>query len=175
MKKVNKLVLAGVCLALCLLLPFLTGQIPTVGSALLPMHLPVLLCGFISGPVYGLIVGLIAPLLRFFLFGMPPLMPTGLAMTFELASYGLFAGLLFKCLPQKTIHLYTSLISTMILGRIIWGIAAFIINTALGNPFTLEIFMASAFLNAIPGIIFQLAVIPPIIYASKKAGVVSAD
>ena len=80
MKNVKKLVMTGVCLALCLVLPFFTGQIQAIGNKLLPMHLPVLLCGFLCGPIYGLAVGFVAPLLRNLLFGMPPLMPTGLAM-----------------------------------------------------------------------------------------------
>ena len=45
----KRLVLAGMFLALCLVLPFLTGQIPEIGSALSPMHIPVLICGFVCG------------------------------------------------------------------------------------------------------------------------------
>ncbi len=88
--KVNlkKLVLSGVFLALALLLPFVTGQIPQIGAALAPMHIPVLLCGFVCGWPFGLVVGFVAPLLRFMLFGMPPIFPTGIAMAFELAAYG---------------------------------------------------------------------------------------
>ena len=147
------------------------GQIPSLGSSLLPMHLPVLLCGFACGPLYGSLVGLIAPLLRFFLFGMPPLMPTGLAMAFELAAYGLFSGLLPRLLPRRNRHLYTALIATMVLGRIVWGIAAYLLNALLGTQFTWELFFAGAFVNAVPGILFQLIAIPPLFYALKKAGV----
>ena len=101
-KTAKKLVYSALCLALCMVLPFLTGQIPEIGSALSPMHIPVLLCGFICGGPWGMVVGLTAPLLRFALFGMPPLFPTGLAMAFELAAYGLFSGLLYKWLPKRT-------------------------------------------------------------------------
>lgn len=78
------LVLAALFLALGLLLPFVTGQIAAFGSWFLPMHLPVLLCGFVCGWPYGLAVGFVVPLLRSFLFGMPPMMPTAVAMAFEL-------------------------------------------------------------------------------------------
>ena len=74
--KITNLVYAAVCLALCLVLPFLTGQIPQVGNALCPMHIPVLLAGFLCGPWWALAVGLVAPLLRHTLFLMPPLMTT---------------------------------------------------------------------------------------------------
>ena len=51
MKNLNtkKLAYAALFLALCLVLPMLTGQIPQIGSMLLPMHIPVLLCGLVCG------------------------------------------------------------------------------------------------------------------------------
>ena len=79
-ENVKNVVNAALCLALCMALPFLTGQIPQIGSALSPMHIPVLLCGFICGWPYGLIVGLIAPILRFLLFGMPTIYTAAIAM-----------------------------------------------------------------------------------------------
>ncbi len=168
-KNVLKLTYAGVCLALCLVLPFLTGQIPQIGSKLLPMHIPVLLCGFLCGPVWGLGVGLVAPLLRSLLFGMPPLFPTATAMAFELAAYGLLAGLFYKLLPKKTPYLYVALILAMIGGRLVWGLAMMILMGAAGKSFTLAAFWTGAFANAWPGIILQLVLIPPVVAALKKA------
>ena len=69
-----KLCYAAVCLALCMVLPFLTGQIPQIGSMLSPMHIPVLLAGYLCGPWWAAAVGVIAPLLRHAIFSMPPLM-----------------------------------------------------------------------------------------------------
>ncbi|MBR0138522.1 MAG: ECF transporter S component [Erysipelotrichaceae bacterium] len=86
-KSLLKLTIAAMMLALAMLLPFITGQIPQIGNALSPMHIPALLCGFFCGPALGALVGFIAPLLRFALFGMPPIMPMGIAMAFELATY----------------------------------------------------------------------------------------
>ena len=54
---IKKLTYSAICLALCLVLPFLTGQIPQIGSALCPMHLPVLLAGFLCGPWWAAAVG----------------------------------------------------------------------------------------------------------------------
>ena len=85
---VRRLTYAALFLALALVLPFLTGQIPRIGSMLCPMHFPALLCGFVCGWPYGLAVGLIAPVLRSALFGMPPMYPTAVAMALELAAYG---------------------------------------------------------------------------------------
>ena len=80
-------------LALGYVLPFFTGQIPAVGKMLLPMHIPVLLCGFVCGWQYGLMVGFIVPLFRSVLAGMPVMMPTAVGMAFELATYGVLCGL----------------------------------------------------------------------------------
>lgn len=166
--KINKMVLSSMFLALALILPFLTGQIPQIGSALCPMHIPVILCGFICGPWYALIVGFIAPLLRFVLFGMPVIMPTGIAMSFELAAYGIFAGLLYKWLPKKKISIYFSLIGAMLCGRIVWGVARVILFGLGKSEFGWAAFMSGAFLNAIPGIILQIVLIPLIVIALEK-------
>lgn len=174
-QKTKKLTLSGVCLALCLVLPFLTGQIPEIGSALSPMHIPVLLCGFLCGWQYGLVVGLIAPVLRFLLFQMPPLFPTGTAMAFELAAYGVATGILYRKLPKKNINLYISLIGAMLIGRIVWGCVQLILSGITQNPFTWQAFLAGAFVTAIPGIICHILIIPPIVIALKKAGFIEDE
>ena len=166
---VKNLTTSGVCLALCILLPFLTGQIPQIGSALSPMHIPVLLCGFIAGPYYAGVVGFIAPLLRFLLLGMPPIMPTGIAMCYELAVYGIVSGLLYRILPKKTAFIYVSLIGAMLSGRFVWGVARLLLSGVAGMPFTWELFMSGAFINAVPGIIVHIILIPVIVMALKKA------
>ncbi|HHV59118.1 MAG TPA: ECF transporter S component [Clostridiaceae bacterium] len=166
----KKLVLSGIFIALGLVLPFLTGQIQSLGNALLPMHIPVLLCGFLLGWPYGLIVGFITPLLRSVVFGMPPMIPFALAMAFELATYGSISGLLYKLMPKKNVFIYAALIIAMVCGRAVWGIAGIFVYR-LGNiPFTWSVFAAGAFLNAIPGIVLQIVLIPVIVAAIKRAG-----
>jgi len=168
-KLLKKLVYSALCLALCMVLPFLTGQIPEIGVALSPMHIPVLLCGFICGGPFGAIVGFVAPFLRFALFGMPPVFPTGLAMAFELAAYGLSAGLLNKTFPKKMPYIYLSLALSMLIGRIVWGIVMYIIMLSTGGEFTLMMFLGGAFIKAFPGIICHILIIPPIVFALRKA------
>ena len=167
------LVYAAVCLALCMLLPFLTGQIPQIGSALSPMHIPVLLAGFLCGPWWAMAVGFVAPMLRHLWLGMPPLI-TAIAMSFELAAYGLFSGLLYRLLPKKTVNIYVSLIGAMILGRIVWGIAMVVISGVSGSAFTWSAFIAGALLNAVPGIILHIVLIPILVMALKRAKVLDA-
>lgn len=163
-----QMTLAAMFLAIALVLPFLTGQLPQIGNALCPIHFPILLCGFFCGPWYALAIGFIAPLLRFILFSMPPIMPTGIAMCFELATYGLLAGLLYKMLPKKPVYIYISLICSMLAGRIVWGVARVILYGLGKSEFGWAAFMSGAFINAIPGIIVQIVLIPILIMAIKK-------
>lgn len=166
-----RLVYAAVCLALCLTLPFLTGQVPRIGSMLCPMHLPVLLAGFVCGPWWALAVGLVAPLLRHLLLTMPPL-TAAIPMTFELAAYGLVSGLLYKKLPKKVGSIYLSLIAAMLAGRILWGVVRVIMLGVSQVPFSWAAFIAGAFTEAIPGILLQIILIPVLVMALRKAGVI---
>lgn len=166
---IRSLVLSALCLALCMVLPFLTGQIPQIGGMLCPMHIPVLLCGFICGPWYGAAIGAIAPILRYAIFSMPPLYPTGISMCFELAVYGLVAGALYKALPKKTANVWVALVAAMVAGRAVWGCVRAVISGVGGAGFTWAIFLADGFVNAIPGIIVQLILIPAVVLALRKA------
>lgn len=168
---VLKLVLSALFIALGIVLPFLTGQIPEIGSALLPMHLPILVCGFVCGSSYGLLVGAVTPLLRSMLFGMPVMMPGAVGMAFELATYGAVTGLLYAKLPKKNWSVYVSLIGAMVAGRIVWGIVSVPLRGIANKPFSFQLFIAGAVLDAVPGIILQLVFVPVIVIALKRAGV----
>jgi len=170
MKSTKHLVLTALFLALGIVLPFLTGQIPEIGSMLLPMHLPVLLCGFVCGWPYGLAVGFITPLLRSLLFGMPPMFPKAVAMAFELAAYGALAGLFYRLLPLKnTLRIYLSLIGSMLGGRIVYGLVCIPLMGLARVPYSFAIFFTSAFTEALPGIVVQLLLIPALLLALQKA------
>ena len=167
--RTRKLTFSALYLAIALVLPFITGQIPEIGAMLSPMHIPVLLCGFVCGWPWGMAVGLIAPMLRSVLFGMPTMYPTAIAMTFELAVYGALSGILYKILPRRTWSVYAALILAMIGGRIVWGAAQYVLLLARGTPFTLELFLAGAVINAIPGIILHIVLIPLLVIVLEKA------
>lgn len=162
-----RMVLCAMFLAFALVLPFLTGQIPDIGNALCPMHIPIILCGFFCGPWYALAIGFIAPLLRFALFGMPPVLPSGIGMAFELATYGFVAGFLYNILPKKKINVYVSLIASMIMGRIVWGVARTLLFGLGGYAFGWAAFISGAFIEAIPGIIGQIILIPIIVISLR--------
>ena len=167
-KTTKKLTLSAMFLAIGMVLPFLTGQIPQVGNMMLPMHIPVLLCGLICGWQYGAVLGFILPLVRYLVFGMPVLFPTGIAMAFELMTYGLVIGLIYSFSRWKCIiSLYRALIGAMIAGRIVWATAQMILLGVSGGAF-----LAGAFFNAVPGIIIQLVLIPTVMVALGRTGLV---
>lgn len=163
MKKQNNLhnlVLSAMFLAIALVLPFFTGQIQKIGNMLCPMHLPVLLCGFFCGWPWGAAVGFIAPLLRSVLFGMPVMFPMAVCMAIELAGYGFISGWLYRALPKSKRSVYVSLLTAMIGGRLLWGMARFACTGLDASKFGISAFWAGAVTTAIPGIILQIIVIP---------------
>ncbi len=172
-KTVHQLALSAMFLTMGLVLPFFTGQIPQIGNMLLPMHMPVLVCGLICGGHYGLAVGFITPLLRSMLFGMPYLFPKAVAMAFELAVYGALAGFLYGCSRWRCIlSLYRALLGAMVGGRLVWGCVMTALMAVTGGSFPLELFLAEAFFNAIPGILLQLLLIPALMLAIHRTGMV---
>lgn len=174
MNNTKKLVLSALFLTLGLVLPFMTGQIPQIGSMMLPMHIPVLLCGFCCGWKYGLLVGGLTPIIRSLWFGMPFMVPHAVCMAFELAAYGVVSGILYHCRKKTVANIYVSLVSAMAIGRLVWAIASYVVFAAMGSVFTMELFLAGAFVNAIPGIIIQLILIPAIIMVLRKSGVMDS-
>ena len=171
MKQLNqmrKITYTSLFIAIGIVLPFLTGQVPQIGNMLCPMHIPVLLCGFLCGWLWGLLAGLVVPVLRSFLFIMPVLFPGAVCMAFELGTYGMVAGILHEKLPQKPWNVYVSLLGAMVTGRIIWGIAMSICMGLNGQAFGVVAFFAGAVTNAIPGILLQIVLIPIIVTVLEK-------
>ena len=164
-----RLVLSAMFLALGYALPFATGQIPEIGNMLLPMHLPVFLCGFICGWKYGAAVGVILPVTRSLMFGRPMLYPDAMAMSVELMTYGLVVGLIYLLLKKKNIFaIYAALLSAMIAGRLLWGCTRLIMLGIQHTGFSVKIFLTGAFINAVPGIILQLILIPAVMVTLQK-------
>ena len=171
--RTRDLALSAMFLALGLLLPLLTGQIRQIGNLLLPMHIPVFLCGLLCGWRYGAAVGFLTPLLRSVTFGMPPMYPSAAAMAFELAVYGGAAGALYQRADRQSVGaVYRAMLPAMLAGRAVWGAAQAILLGLRGNAFPWQAFLAGAFLNAVPGIVLQLILIPAVMAALDRAGLV---
>lgn len=164
---VKKLVLTAVCVALCLVLPMAFHAIPNAGTVFLPMHIPVLLCGMLCGWQWGLVCGLLGPLLSSLLTGMPPaaVLP---AMMLECGVYGASAALMLRFVHTGKLmgDLYISLVSAMLLGRVVSGVAKALIF-APGT--TLVGWATVSFVTGLPGIVIQLVLIPVLLAALTRA------
>ena len=164
---VKKIILTALMVALCVVLPIAFHSIPNGGSIFLPMHIPVLLCGLVCGWGYGGLCGLVGPLLSSLLTGMPPaaILP---GMMVECCVYGLVTGLMMRYVRtgKATIDLYLSLVTAMLLGRVLSGIAKALIFTP---GMSLAAWAAASFVTAIPGIVIQLVLIPLLVLALTKA------
>jgi riboflavin transporter FmnP len=170
--KTKKLIYTALCITLGLVLTQINRLIPiaNIGAVIAPMHIPVLLSGFLCGLPYAVFCGMILPLLSFVLNGVPPIYPIGISMMFELATYGALTAILYRYTKKK---IYPSLIGAMIGGRIVMGIVNAIIFGVAGKSYGMSIFITSAFITILPGIIIQLTVIPAILYALKKAKLIT--
>jgi len=179
--EIRRMVLAALLLALGLELPFVTGQIPEVGNMLLPMHLPVLICGLVCGWKWGAAVGFVLPLLRSMLFQMPPLLPTmrtggALCMAFELMAYGLFCGLLYRKLKPYRWGLIVSLVGAMLIGRIVWAVASVIIYRIFADfNFDFQLFLTGGFVAAWPGMLVQLVIVPVVVRLLEDSKLLRAE
>lgn len=152
----KKMVYAAVILALSIAIPALSHFTGLPGNIFLPMHLPVLIGGLLLGPLYGLIVGVLAPILNFFLANMPPV-PILYIMIFELGAYGLFTGLLYK----KSNRLFISLLASLVIGRLVAAIVVFVlVQTMTGFDANPVLWFIGSFVKSFPGIAIQLVLIP---------------
>lgn len=167
-KLLKRNILTAMLLAVGMILPLFTAQIKEVGDTLLPMHLPILLCGLICGPFHGLAAGFSLPFLRSLIFGRPLLYPNAFWMAPELAAYGLVVGLLYRRTKKNIPSLYLCLIIAMLAGRAVWGISKAVLLGFSEEPFTFTAFITGGFFDAIPGILLQLVFIPSLMALFKK-------
>ena len=167
-KYIWELVISALCVALGIVLPMTMHSIPNAGSVLLPMHIPVLLCGLLCGPAYGLACGILTPLLSCVLTSMPSwgYLPS---MLCELAVYGFIAGLLIVLVRtgSQIANVYISLVGAMLLGRVVYGVVNALIFRA--GAYSMEMWLTASFVTALPGIIIQLVVLPLVVLALRKA------
>ena len=174
-ENLKNLIYSALFLTLGFVLPMLTGQIPVVGQALLPMHIPVFLCGLICGARYGALLGFSLPLLRSLIFSVPVMYPTAIAVAFEMAAYGLLSGLLYSRSKRKSLFaLYSVIVAAMIVGRIVRCIAQMALLGLFGNPFVWQTFFSGVIVSSVPGIILQLIIIPAVMVAARRTAPITS-
>lgn len=168
-KAVENIVYTALFISLGIALPFVTAYVPSLGKMLLPMHIPVLLCGVICGTKYGLLCGGVLPIFRSLLLGSPLLYPDAIVMTLELVAYGFAIGILYSHLKLKQpLKIYACLICSMMLGRLVWAVARTVLWGLGGVDFSFKLFISIGFVNAFPGIVLQLLLVPTIVLLYEK-------
>ena len=167
--KLFKIILSSIFLAIGMVLPLLTAQVKEIGDSLLPMHIAVMLCAFLCGGSYGAAVGFLLPFLRSFIFGMPPIYPNAVWMAFEMCAYGLAIGFMQKKLKINGIKkIYVSLVTSQIFGRVVGGICKCILLGIGKSGFTFAAFISGGFVDALPGIVLQLVLVPFIVSICER-------
>lgn len=153
-------------LVLCVVLPLGFHQIGLGGRQFLPMHIPALLAGFLAGPVSGVIVGMLGPILSHSITGMPPLDRVGL-MSVELAVYGLIAGIAYYQLRQ---NVFVSLVAALIGGRLAFGVTLWVLEQSTGAPYSAASWFSSAgaMVTGWPGVLIQLFAVPAIVIGLNR-------
>lgn len=171
--RVTGLVFAALCTAIGIVLPLAFHSLPNGGAVFLPMHLPVLLCGLAAGSVYGAICGVLTPLLSFVITGMPngAVLP---GMLCELAVYGIVTGLLLRIVRtgRKAADVWIALIGAMLCGRVVSGLLNGLIFRA--GDYSLRLWVTVSFVTALPGIAIQLILLPLLVLALERAGLIDA-
>lgn len=166
MSQVKRLVYAALLLAVAIVLPVIFHSVGMAGTIFLPMHIPILLAGFIVGPWYAAALGVLAPLINHLISGMPPI-PVLYTMMLELVLFGLISGFLY----QKSHHILLSLICAMVVGRLAAGVGIYLMSLfipALSKNFGFAKYYAAAFITSLPGLILQIILIPIIVMAYEK-------
>lgn len=161
----KKLVTASMLLAIGVIIPSIFHITGLPGQMLLPMHIPVLIGGFLLPPTLALLLGMLTPLLNSFITGMPVLFPIAIILVFELGAYGLITSLLYRVLKIPSL---LALIISMIVGRLVAGLTIFVLSAFFTLPLDPIIFVKGAVITGLPGIIIQIILIPSLVYAILK-------
>lgn len=177
-KEIKKIIITSSCIAIAIVFAavvHLVGGQP-LGKMISPMHIPVFICGLILGWKYGLLAGVLTPLVSYIFRGIPPILPTGLGMCLELGTYGFVAGLLsekVKFSNKSLLNIYLALIIGMLAGRLVYGAYCTIYFPLKSIPWSFNIFLTSLFVEPVIGIIIQLYSIPFVVYGIKKSGILN--
>lgn len=84
---------------------------------------------------------------------------------------GALTGLLYRKIKW---NVYFSLISSMLAGRVVSGVANAVFLGIAGKAYGFSAFLTASFVTAIPGIIIQLVAVPLVVICLEKAGLMES-
>lgn len=172
MSHVKKAAITAMCIALCCVLPPVFHAVG-LGGAFSPMHVPVLLCGLVCGPLFGLFCGLAGPVLSSLITSMPAPLQL-LWMAPELMVYGLAAGLCYQTVRtgKTLLDVYGSLLAAMVLGRVAGGAARWLYCLAAKQPYSLSLWAGAYVTQSLPGMVLHLVLVPTLLLVLYRAGLI---
>ena len=160
---------SALCLALCIALPQLVGRVPELGKLISPMHLPAYLAGLVVGPFWGLLVGALAPVINFLLYGRPVFV-SAFCMVFELGAYAFFTGLFYRIFPKKAPFVYVSVAFGMLLGRVFGGVGKMLLLLGgMLESYSLAAFWTGYFASGAVAMVSAILLVPPVFLALRRA------
>lgn len=164
MKKETTLhiIVSGLLLTLGILLPIIFHSINLLGNVFLPMHITVFIGGFFLPPSIAVMLGVMTPLISGVITGMPPLFPMAIIMAFELGAYSFIITR-----TRNNLSVVKSLIVAMVGGRIVAGLIVFVMATVFGVDLSPLLFVKTAIVTGLPGIVLHLILIPIVVIAIK--------
>lgn len=172
---VTTAMLASIAVILASVFHMLGGQY--IATLFSPMHFPILLCGILCGPWLGAIGGFVSPIISFAAAGRPPFPTQMVPMVLELTVYGFLTGLMrWVFLKNPKTNRFASvlaLVIAMVAGRLINAfVGAFFMMGSESTYFAaLAAKLASNFGSTWAGVILQLTLIPAILFALQRGGV----
>lgn len=98
------------------------------------------------------------------------MVPMAVTMAFELATYALVIGLIYKRPAKSYFSILIALIPAMVIGRIVYALVFFIVMSLTAGTFNLSVVITGLTVEGLPGVIVQLLIVPPIVFAVEKAG-----
>lgn len=157
--------IGGLFGALGVALPILFHAVG-LGKMFLPMHLPVLVCGFLVSLPVAFAVGVVTPMVSSVLTGMPPLVPTAFLMTLELATLAVTAGVCYRTLRLPVI---VSVFLAVVATRVVGGLELFALAPLMGLKSNLVVYLTQSVILSLPGIILQFLAAPLALAAINRA------
>ncbi len=172
MSSIKKITFCAICTALCSVLPPAFHML-ALGSVFSPMHIPVLLCGLVCGWPYGAFCGVAGPIVASMITGMPPTAAL-VHMIPELCVYGLVCGVLMELVHtgRPYVDVYCALAPAMLLGRAAGGVARALFMLGGGQSYSLALWAGAYLVEAVPGIVLHLLLVPALVAALTRAGLI---
>lgn len=140
------------------LLPAVTNYFG-VEQMLLAMYVPLLVAGFLLPVKWSVFIAVLVPVLNSILFGIPPMLPSLPLVVCETIAFAAFANLLYE---GSGWNIYPALLATLGIGIVVLFCAAAILGAVtegfIGSAYTIEMLR-----NGWPGLVLQVAVVPPLV------------